>query len=102
VMPVLSRHDGKAFVDRRGKKPFVVFLNTREVSSSNVDWVGWPCRSERTEQPEPIMIVQFTGGKQYAYLGVPRQRAVAAALADSTGEYINKKIKPHYDVVRLA
>jgi hypothetical protein len=61
--------------------------------SSNVNYVGWQ---------DGDMVVWFKNGGLYRYEGVSRQRAVAAALASSVGSYINKKIKPHYKVVKLA
>jgi len=71
-------------------------FNVRWVKSSNVDWVGWP------ETGEPLMLVKYKGDGIYGYIGVSRQRAVAAAVYPSTGEYINRIIKPHYEVVRIA
>lgn len=72
-----------------------VFINQRLVESSNVDWVAWPVTGE------PTMIVKYRGGAVYAYLGVSRQRVVAAAHAASTGKYINERIKPHFKMVQL-
>lgn len=72
-----------------------VTMQIRDINSSNVEWVGWPASGE------DMMVVQYKGGGRYAYLGVPRQRAVAAAWSPSTGKYINAKIKPKYDVVKL-
>lgn len=63
--------------------------------SSNVEWLGWPVTGE------PTMVVQFKSGDRYAYLGVTRQRAVAMAYAPSVGSYLNKRVKPHFTVVRL-
>lgn len=70
---------------------------TRKIRSTNVDWIGWP------RSGEPLMIVQFSGnyGSRYAYLGVSRQKAVAAAYAESTGVYLARKIKPHYEAVKI-
>jgi hypothetical protein len=73
----------------------VAKIRLRDVESSNVEYVAWP----RTG--EPAMLVQFKGGARYAYLGVSRQKVVAAAEAESVGKYINEKIKPHYEVVRI-
>lgn len=67
----------------------------RHVKSGNVEWIGWPLSGE------PCLIVQFRGGGRYAYLGVSRQQAVAAANASSTGIYINSRIKPFFEVAKL-
>lgn len=72
-----------------------VDLMVRDIDSSNVDWIGWPVSGE------PLMVVEFKGGARYAYLGVSRQQAVAASWATSTGQYINKRIKPKHKVVKL-
>jgi hypothetical protein len=76
-------HDGKWF-------------KIRHVDSSNIQWVGWP------ESGEPLMLVKYRANDIYGYLGVTRQRVVAAANAKSTGEYINRRIKPHFKFVKLA
>lgn len=73
----------------------IIQIITRKIESSNIEWIGWP------KSGEPLMIVQFKGGGRYAYLGVTRQRAVAASWATSTGKYINERIKPHHKVVKL-
>jgi hypothetical protein len=65
------------------------------IDSTNVEWIAWSRRGE------PLMIVEFKGGGRYAYIGVSRQRAVAAAYHASTGKYINERIKPHFEVVKL-
>ena len=70
----------------------VTGINWRLVESSNVDAVGWDKSGN--------MYVTFLNGTMYRYIGVSRQRAVAAAYADSVGSYINKKIKPFFKVVK--
>jgi hypothetical protein len=70
-------------------------VRLRDVTSSNVEWVAWP------KSGEPAMIVEFKGGARYAYLGVSRQQVVAAAEAESVGKYINERIKPNFEVVKL-
>lgn len=62
--------------------------------SSNIDKVGWDKNGR--------MYVRFLSGAMYAYEGVSRQRAVAAARAQSVGGYINRVIKPNYKAVSLA
>jgi hypothetical protein len=70
-------------------------IKVRVVNSSNIDWIGWP------PDGDPLMIVQFKDGGRYGYIGVSRQKAVAAANAESSGKYLNERIKPHYEVVRI-
>jgi hypothetical protein len=65
------------------------------VTSSNVEWVAWP------KSGEPLMLVKFKSGSVYGYVGVSRQRAVAAARAPSVGQYINKVIKPNFKAVKV-
>lgn len=72
-------------------------LNIRRVESSNIDWIGWP----QSGKAAPMMVVQFKDGSRYIYFGVPRQRANAVARAKSSGEYLNKKIKPKYQVMKV-
>jgi len=47
------------------------------------------------------MIVTYKSGAVYGYLGVSRQRAVAAAYSRSTGKYINRRIKGRFKPVKL-
>ena len=70
-------------------------FNWREIESSNVAWIGWPLSGE------PLMVVQYHSGNYYGYIGVPRQKAVAAANARSTGSYIHRHIRGKYRPVRL-
>lgn len=62
-------------------------------NSSNVYAVGWDQSGN--------MYVSFHGGGTYLYYGVSRQRAVAAAYAKSVGQYINRKIKPYFEVLKM-
>jgi hypothetical protein len=89
-MPV-TRRDSIRIVGPEGE----VLLHRRLIDSSNVRWIGWPASGE------PLLVVEFEGGGRYAYLGVSRQRAVAASWAGSTGKYINERIKPKHKVVKL-
>jgi hypothetical protein len=68
-------------------------VNWRLVESSNVDRVGWDKSGN--------MYVMFHGGGTYAYLGVSRQRAVAAAYAASVGRYLHRKIKGKFSSIKL-
>lgn len=64
-------------------------------NSSNVESISWDSEGD-------IMYVKYQWGGTYAYKGVPYQRAVAAANADSVGSYINKNIKGQYEVQRIS
>lgn len=70
--------------------------NIRYVESSNIDFIGWP------QDGEPLMLVRFNSGSLYGYYPVSRQRAVAAALAPSPGKYLNERIKPHFECVKIS
>lgn len=89
-MPVLEKRSGLVI-----KNDEHVMVNSRIVESSNVESIAWP------QSGEPLMIVRYRGGGVYGYIGVSRQRAVAAAYAASTGRYINERIKRHFETVRL-
>lgn len=91
----VKKLDNVPVMDRSGGLPSVVFVNFRLVASTNVDRVGWPVSGE------PLMIVEFKSGERYGYLGVPRQKVVACANAESVGRYLNTKIKPFYKAVKL-
>jgi hypothetical protein len=69
-------------------------IKWREVESSNVDSIGWDDKGN--------MYVRYIGsGKTYMYVGVPRQRAVAASRAKSVGSYIARHIKGRYEPVHI-
>lgn len=69
--------------------------------SSNVLYVGWLPKAQ-------VMVVWYGKPRYpesttvYQYLGVSRQRVVAAALAPSVGTYINREIKPRYMAVKIS
>ena len=95
-MPVHAKRS-EVVVKTASDPPAYERLNIRVIDSSNVEWVGWPSSGT------PLMIVKYIKNeKLYGYIGVTRQRAVAAAYADSTGSYINKRIKGSYRPVILA
>lgn len=87
-MPVIRKLDNVTIQNR--------IFNFRVVDSSNVDRIGWPVTGE------PLMLVHYHHGGEYGYIGVSRQRAVAAAHAESVGQYIHEKIKGHYKPVKLS
>lgn len=74
----------------------VVPVNARLVESSNIDWIGWPRIGK-----EKLMFVQFRGGVRYVYFGVSRQKAVAMANADSSGEFLNRRIKKKHGCIKV-
>lgn len=76
-----------------GGEPLEAVVNFRVVESTNVDRVGWDEAGN--------MYVGFKNGTMYVYLGVSRQRAVAAAYARSVGSYINR-IKGNFESLRLS
>jgi KTSC domain len=70
-------------------------IRWREVSSSNIDRVGWDAHNR--------MYVRYKkSGDIYMYEDVPRQRAVACVRAHSCGSYVNKKIIPNYQAVKIS
>lgn len=68
-------------------------VNFRWVTSSNVELVGWDKYRN--------MYIRFKSGAMYVYTGVSRQRAVACAYAGSVGQFVNTRIKPNFEAVRL-
>ncbi len=57
--------------------------------------------SEAVEQVgyDPVrraLHVVYTGGREYAYYGVPTDELEALAKADSVGQFVNWRIKPRY------
>jgi hypothetical protein len=74
-------------------------IRWKDVVSSNVRKVGWDKDSN--------MYVLFRttnlndGNTLYMYRGVPRQRVIAAARANSVGQYLNRKIKPFFEAVKI-
>jgi KTSC domain len=95
-MPVLSKQNGMAIFDKATGLPRQVFVNARIVESSNVESIAWPTSGE------PLLIVRYKHGGVYGYIGVSRQRAVAAAYSPSVGRYIARRIKGKFKPVRLA
>jgi KTSC domain len=77
----------------------VIPVVARMIESSNIKWVGWP--EKQMKKATPLMFVEFTDGSRYVYFGVTRQRAAAAAYAESTGSYLAKKVKGKYEYLKL-
>jgi hypothetical protein len=69
-------------------------IRWRTVESSNVQAVGWDNANG--------MYVYFKSGGLYLYKDVTRQRAVACFRASSVGQYVNKKIIPHFKATKIA
>lgn len=93
-MPVIEKLRGR--VTNPVNAESSILVNSRIVDSSNVEAIAWPTTGE------PLMIVKYKGSDMlYGYIGVSRQRAVAAAYAKSTGVYINSRIKGHFEIVKL-
>lgn len=61
--------------------------------SSNVRFVGWQ---------DGNLLVWYRSGGFYRYENVSVQRAVACALAPSVGRYLNQRIKPNFNMVKIA
>jgi hypothetical protein len=68
----------------------------RMIDSSNIRFIGWPEKGG-----QPLMFIEFKGGARYVYVGVSRQRAVRCAYSESSGVYLNAKIKPNFKCIRL-
>lgn len=69
-------------------------IKWKPVDSSNVIEIGWDRHRG--------MFVTFKSGAVYLYHDCSRQRAVAAARAESVGAYINRVIKPNYECTRIS
>jgi hypothetical protein len=77
-------------------EPVMEDINWRDCpESSNVRRVGWP------RSGETVMFVEYKNGHIYAYTGVSRQRAVATWLSHSTGQFMNKRIKPRFPSIQV-
>lgn len=73
-----------------------VHIIWRPVNSGNVGQVGWPTGKYN------LLLVRFTDGRCYGYLGVSRQRAIyMATRCASVGKYLAKVVRPQYQSVRL-
>lgn len=98
-MPVLNKRDGRIYsvTTAEGARPVDgVRINWRIVESSQVLRLGWTL-----DTPDHFLFVKYISGGTYMYRGVSRQRAVAAAFAESTGSYINRKIKPYFPCTKV-
>jgi len=67
-------------------------MRRRPVNSSSVRSVGWS---------EGTLELEYVNGYVYQYLDVPQPEYVALMAAPSIGSYVNKRIKPYYDVREL-
>jgi hypothetical protein len=66
----------------------------RAVGSTSIAAVGY-AEEERT------LRVRFVGGGTYDYLEVPRRTFNELLDAPSKGRFVNWRIKPFYEVMRL-
>jgi len=77
-----------------GGEPVVASVNFRIVKSSNVTQVGW-------DEAGNMYVKYISSPGYYVYFGTTRQKAVAAAYAESVGQFINQRIKPYFEVLKL-
>lgn len=64
------------------------------VHSSGVRAVGY-------EEERKVLYVQFVDGDVYEYYDVPVSDVVELIQAHSIGRFVNKRIKPYYDYLKL-
>jgi hypothetical protein len=64
------------------------------VDSTSIEAVGYV-------EEERALIIQFVGGRQYRYEGVPPEVHHELIQADSKGSYFNREIKPNYPFTPL-
>jgi hypothetical protein len=64
-------------------------MRRRPVNSSSVRSVGWS---------DGTLELEYVNGYIYRYFDVPQPIYAALLAAPSIGAYVNKHIKPYYDV----
>ncbi|WP_327636182.1 KTSC domain-containing protein [Kribbella sp. NBC_00482] len=64
-------------------------MRRRPVNSSSVRSVGWS---------DGTLELEYVSGDIYQYFDVPQPTYAALLAAPSIGAYVNKHIKPYYDV----
>ncbi|MEU8224927.1 KTSC domain-containing protein [Kribbella sp. NPDC048915] len=64
-------------------------MRRHPVNSSSVRSVGWA---------EGTLEVEYVSGDTYQYFDVPQPEFAALMAAPSIGTYVNRHIKPYYDV----
>jgi hypothetical protein len=64
-------------------------MRRRPVNSSSVRSVGWS---------DGTLELEYVNGYIYRYFDVPQPTYAALLAASSIGAYVNKHIKPYYDV----
>lgn len=67
-------------------------MRRRPVDSSSVRSVGWS---------DGTLELEYVNGYTYQYFDVPQPTYAALLAAESIGAYVNKHIKPHYEVREL-
>ena len=50
------------------------------------------------DEERRVLIIRFVGGATYTYLDVPLFEYAALMEAESLGGYVNRRIKPNYEV----
>jgi len=68
-------------------------LRWKTVDSTNVEAVAYD---------KDGLYIKFHHGSIYRYPGVSRQRAVACRCSGSVGQYVNRKIIPNYEAIKIA
>lgn len=64
------------------------------VESSSIAAIGYAASSRTLE-------IEFRNGGLYRYQGVPAEDHRALMAAESKGQFVNRFIKPRYDVERV-
>ncbi|TDO44482.1 KTSC domain-containing protein [Kribbella sp. VKM Ac-2571] len=67
-------------------------MRRRLVNSSSVRSVGWS---------DGTLELEYVNGYIYQYFDLPQPTYAALLAAPSIGAYVNKHIKPYYDVREL-
>lgn len=70
-------------------------MRRRSVESSAVESVGYDARTRTLE-------IEYVSGGVYRYIGVPPRAYELLLPADSTGAFVNRRIKPYYRCTRVA
>lgn len=70
-------------------------IDMQRVDSSHIEAVGFDGKNEE-------LIVEFKGGRRYAYSGVRKDTFDNLMAADSKGTYFGKEIKNSFPFQRLS
>ena len=69
-------------------------MRRRFVESSSVRTVGYDLRTRTLE-------LEYLSGDVYQYFDVPQPVYAGLMAAPSVGNYVNLRIKPHYEVAEV-